>query len=228
MGLLGDLLTRVAHFAVSFLSHTGYLGLLLLMAGESMVLPIPSEAVMPFAGYLVAKGGGTVLGIGGMSWEGAVLASSAGSLLGSYVGYLMGKHGLLPLVQRYGKYVLVQEHHVGQAQEFFASRGALAVFLCRFVPGVRHVSSIPAGSARMPLGMFLVASLAGATIWNSILLYVGFKVGQNAGAIAHYKHLLDYVGLGLIVLLVGYVWYEVRRSRQGRAPDLVAESLGGR
>jgi membrane protein DedA with SNARE-associated domain len=228
MGLLGDLLTRVAQFAVWFLSHTGYLGLLLLMAGESMVLPIPSEAVMPFAGYLVAKGGGTALGIGGMSWEGAILASSAGSLIGSYVGYLMGKHGLLPLVQRYGKYVLVGEHHVGQAQGFFARRGALAVFLCRFVPGVRHVSSIPAGSARMPLGKFLVASLAGATIWNSILLYVGYKVGQNAGAIAHYKHLLDYVGLALIVLLVAYVWYEVRKSRQGREPALVTESLGGR
>lgn len=206
MGLLGDLLSWLAAFAVDVLQATGYVGLLLLMAGESMVLPIPSEAVMPFAGYLVADGD--------MTWLGAILASSAGSLLGSWLSYLMGKHGFLPLVVKYGKYVFVQPHHVVKAQEFFAHRGATAIFVCRFIPGVRHVSSIPAGSARMPLVPFLLASVAGATIWNVILLYIGFKVGQNAEAISHYKHLLDLAGLGLVLLLVAYVWYELRTARK--------------
>lgn len=215
MGLLGDWLAQLAAFAVDVLQATGYAGLFLLMAGESMVLPIPSEAVMPFAGYLVSTGD--------MTWAGAIVASSLGSLIGSYLSYLMGKHGLLPLVVRYGKYVFVQPHHVVKAQAFFARRGAVAVFACRFIPGVRHVSSIPAGSARMPLAPFLLASVAGATIWNSILLYVGYKVGQNAEAIARYKHLLDLAGLALVVLLVAYVWYEVRRGRKEKA-RVAAES----
>jgi membrane protein DedA with SNARE-associated domain len=217
MGIIGDLLSAMATLAVDVLSATGYPGLLLLMAGESMVLPIPSEAVMPFAGFLVAQGGGNWLGVGGMTWAGAIVASSLGSLVGSYASYLMGKHGLLPLVIRYGKYVFVQEHHLHKAHLFFSTRGTVAVFLCRFIPGVRHVSSIPAGSARMPLLPFLAASVLGATIWNVILLYIGFKVGQNAEAISEYKHLLDLAGIALVVLLVAYVWYEVRKARQSKA-----------
>lgn len=215
MGLVGDWLAQLASFAVDVLQATGYAGLFLLMAGESMVLPIPSEAVMPFAGYLVASGD--------MTWLGAILASSLGSLAGSWLSYLMGKHGLLPLVVRYGKYVFIQPHHVVKAQAFFAKRGTVAVFVCRFIPGVRHVSSIPAGSARMPLAPFLLASVAGATIWNFILLFIGYKVGQNADAIARYKHLLDLAGLALIVLLAAYVWHEVRTARKEKA-RVAAES----
>ena len=218
MGFLGDALAWLAAFAVDVLQATGYVGLFLLMAGESMVLPIPSEAVMPFAGYLVASGD--------MTWLGAILASSLGSLAGSWLSYLMGKHGFLPLVVRYGKYVFVQPHHVVKAQEFFAHRGGMAVFVCRFIPGVRHVSSIPAGSARMPLAPFLLASVAGATIWNFILLFIGYKVGQNAQAISRYKHLLDLAGLALIVLLVGYVWYEVRTARRERKRKQDEEAAG--
>ena len=217
MGFIGDLLADIAEIAVAVLEATGYPGLFLLMVGESMVLPIPSEAVMPFAGYLVAQGGGNWLGQGGMTWAGAIVASSAGSLVGSYASYLMGKHGLLPLVRRYGKYVFVHEHHITKAEAFFAKRGTVAVFLCRFIPGVRHVSSIPAGSARMPLVPFLVASVVGATIWNVILLYVGFEFGQNADAISEYKHLLDLAGIVLVVLLVAYVWYEMRKHGKAKA-----------
>lgn len=222
MGLIGDLLSMVAAFAVDVLEATGYPGLFLLMAGESMVLPIPSEAVMPFAGYLVEQGGGNWLGMGGMTWAGAILASSAGSLAGSYLSYLMGRHGLLPLVIRYGKYVFVQEHHLTKAHLFFSTRGTVAVFLCRFIPGVRHVSSIPAGSARMPLAPFLLASTLGATIWNVILLVIGYQVGRNAEAISEYKHLLDLAGVALVVLLVAYVWYEVRKSRKAKAQEEAA------
>jgi membrane protein DedA with SNARE-associated domain len=217
MGFIGDVLSAIAAFAVDVLEATGYPGLFLLMAGESMVLPIPSEAVMPFAGYLVEQGGGNWLGMGGMTWAGAILASSLGSLAGSYVSYLMGKHGLLPLVLRYGKYVFVHKHHVERAQDFFKRRGTVAVFFCRFIPGVRHISSMPAGSAHMPLVPFLAASVVGATVWNCILLFIGYKVGQNADAISEYKHLLDLAGLVLVVGLAGYIWYEVRKSRKDKA-----------
>lgn len=207
VGLIGDLLHRVAEFAVHVLDTTGYAGLFLLMVAESLVLPVPSEAVMPFAGYLAARGDMGILG--------AMLASSAGSLVGSWIGYLMGKHGLLPLVRRFGKYVMVHEHHIDAAQGYFARRGTTAVFLCRFIPGVRHISSIPAGAAKMPLLPFAVATVAGATLWNMFLFFVGYRYGQAAAEAV--KPYLDVVGIGILVLIVAYVAYEVRKAKKAKA-----------
>ncbi|MEA3190939.1 MAG: hypothetical protein QOD77_1521 [Thermoplasmata archaeon] len=206
MGVVGDLLHWLTETAQAVLAATGLWGVFLLMAAESMVFPVPSEAVMPFAGLAAARGEMSVLGV--------LLASTAGSLLGSWLGYLMGKHGLLPLVERYGRYVFVQPHHVAKAHAFFARRGVWAVFLCRFIPGVRHVSSMPAGAARMPLGPFLAATAVGATIWNMFLFWLGYRYGQ--AAIDAAKPYLDLVGVVLLVLLVAYVVYEVRKGRKAR------------
>ena len=205
--MIHDALSWLAAFAIQVIEWGGYGGLCLLMAAESMVFPVPSEAVMPFAGYVVS--------IGEMSWTGAIVASSVGSLIGCWLSYLMGKHGLLPLVERFGPYVFVHPHHLRKAEALFERRGTLAVFLCRFIPGVRHVSSMPAGAARMPLVPFLAASVIGATIWNVFLLWVGWKFGRNEAAIAALKGNLDLVGIVLLVLLAAYVVYEVRQSRRG-------------
>ena len=204
--MIEEALVWLAEFAVRVIESGGYAGLALLMAAESMVLPVPSEAVMPFAGYVVSAGD--------MTWAGAVLASSLGSLLGCWLSYLMGRHGLLPLIERYGKYVLVHPHHLRQAERMFARRGVVAVFLCRFVPGVRHVSSIPAGATRMALGPFLAASVAGATAWNVFLLWVGWRFGRDEQAIAALKSRMDLVGIALIFLLGAYILYEVRASKR--------------
>ena len=204
--MIEEALVWLAEFAVRVIESGGYAGLALLMAAESMVLPVPSEAVMPFAGYVVSAGD--------MTWAGAVLASSMGSLAGSWLSYLMGLHGVLPLVERYGKYVLVHPHHLRQAEHMFARRGVVAVFLCRFIPGVRHVSSIPAGATRMSLAPFLAASVAGATAWNTFLLWVGWRFGRDEQAIAALKSRMDLVGIALIVLLGAYILYEVRASRR--------------
>ena len=209
MGIIGNVLAWLVRFAQDTLAATGYLGLFLLMAAESMVFPIPSEAVMPFAGALIQQGT--------FSWAGAILASSLGSLAGSWISYLLGRYGFLPFIERYGKYLFVQPHHIEKAHAFFESRGVVAVFVCRFIPGVRHVSSIPAGSARMPLVPFLVASLVGATIWNTFLLYIGFKFAGNAAAVAATKQYLDVIGIALLLLLVGYIVYEVRKGKASRA-----------
>ena len=209
MGVLGDAILWLTEFSKHTLDATGYLGLFALMAAESMVFPVPSEAVMPFAGALIRDGR--------FSWAGAIVASSLGSLLGSYVSYQLGAYGFLPLVRRYGKYIFVHEHHIEAAHRFFERRGTTAVFICRFIPGVRHVSSIPAGSARMPLAPFLAASLAGATIWNCILLYAGYSFAGNDAAVGAVKHNLDLVGIGLLVLLALYIGYEVRKARVRKA-----------
>ena len=204
--MIEDTLVWLAAFAVRVIESGGYAGLTLLMAAESMVLPVPSEAVMPFAGYVVSAGD--------MTWAGAILASSLGSLAGSWLSYLMGRHGVLPMVERYGKYVLVHPHHLRQAEHMFTRRGVVAVFLCRFIPGVRHVSSIPAGATRMPIVPFLVASVAGATAWNVFLLWVGWRFGRDEHAIAALKSRMDLVGIALLVLLGAYVIYEVWASRR--------------
>ena len=206
--MIHDALAWLAAFAVTVIEASGYAGVLVLMAAESMVLPVPSEAVMPFAGYVVSTGG--------MSWLGAIVASSLGSALGSWLSYLMGRHGLLPQLERYGKYFLVQPHHIHATERLFRKWGVPAVFLCRFIPGVRHVSSIPAGAARMALTPFLLASVAGATIWNFILLWVGWRFGTDERAIAAVKANLDLIGIALIVLLALYVIYEIWASRRAR------------
>ncbi len=184
------------------------------MAAESMVFPVPSEAVMPFAGYLAWRGD--------LSVAGAMAASSAGSLVGSWLSYLMGRHGFLPLVERYGKYVLLQQAHIRSAEQWFRRRGAAAVFVCRFIPGVRHVISIPAGAARQPLGPFFVATFVGATLWNGILFGIGYGLGENWEEVSRYKGLLDVAALAILVLVVAYFVYEWRKGRR-----LAAEAKPG-
>lgn len=208
MGIVGDLLTRLSDFAVHVLVTFGYPGLFLLMAAESMVFPVPSEVVMPFAGSLVASGQ--------MTWTFAILASSFGSVFGSYLSYLLGQYGFVPIIERYGKYVFLHKHHLDSAHHWFARRGAWAIFLCRFIPGVRHVISIPAGSARMPLRPFLLATFVGATIWNVFLLWIGYKFASNPDAVKAVKGNLDLIGLGMGLLIVAYITYEIVRGRRAR------------
>lgn len=216
MGLVGDALQWLFDFAVGLLEGADLLGLFALMVAESMFLPIPSEAVMPFAGVLAARGAA------GFTTLSVLLVSTAGSLVGSYIGYGMGRFGLLPLAERYGKYVLVQPHHIKVAQAYFERRGAWAVFLCRFIPGVRHISSIPAGAARMPHAHFTIATVAGATIWNMFLYWIGYRYGE---AVMHQPY-LDVVGLVLLALAVAYVWYEVRKARKEAAQPTLRRSGG--
>ncbi|HEX2066792.1 MAG TPA: DedA family protein [Candidatus Thermoplasmatota archaeon] len=210
MGLIGDALQWLFDFAVHLLSTAGLWGLFLLMVAESMFLPVPSEAVMPFAGVLAARG------VGQFSHLTVLLVSTAGSLVGSYVGYAMGRFGLLPLVERYGRYVFVQPHHIKLAQAYFERRGTWAVFLCRFIPGVRHISSIPAGAARMRHVPFALATVAGAALWNMFLYWVGYRYGESV--MHRLKPYLDVVGIVLLVLVVAYITYELRKGRAARQP----------
>jgi membrane protein DedA with SNARE-associated domain len=126
---------------------------------------------------------------------------------------------MLPVVAKWGRFVFVKGHHITKAQGYFARRGAVAVFVCRFIPGVRHVSSIPAGAAKMPLAPFMVASVVGATIWNTVLLWFGWKFAGNDSAVAAVKHNLDLVGAGLLLLLVAYIWYEVRAAKKAKQEE---------
>lgn len=206
MALLGDLLQWVAVTATEVVASAGYVGIFALMAMESMFFPVPSEAVMPPAGILVAEGR--------LDLWGVVAASTLGSLAGSLLSYAIGRFGAEPLVRRYGRWFLLNPHHIDQAHAFFEKRGALAVFLARFVPGVRHVSSIPAGIARMSLGPFVLATLLGATAWNMLLLWAGITLGHNWERVLPLFEYAEVVAIALVLVAVAWwLWQRRRRTR---------------
>lgn len=192
---------------VNIISSLGYAGVFFLMALESMVAPVPSEAVMPFAGVLWAKGE--------MSLWAILLASTAGSVAGSLLSYAMGYYGGRPFVKKYGKYLLLSERDLDFAERFFTRHGAKAVFISRFIPVVRHVSSIPAGMGKMSIGTFVVYTAIGAGAWNAILAYAGYHLGNNMGVIGEYGDILDGAVLVVLTALVA-VFYKKRRTEATR------------
>jgi membrane protein DedA with SNARE-associated domain len=168
------------------------------MALESMIAPIPSEAVMPFVGFLVADGSWNL-------WL-AIGVTSLGSIIGSLISYYMGYYGGKPLVLKVGRYLLLNPHDLIITEKFFHRRGGLAmVFISRFVPVVRHLISIPAGIGRMPLIPFMVVTLVGATLWNTFLLLCGMKLREHWQLVQVYSHQIDLV-VG-VILLAGVAWF---------------------
>jgi membrane protein DedA with SNARE-associated domain len=189
---------------VHFLGQFGYWGVALGMALESACIPLPSEIVLPFGGYLAAMGKITLTQ--------AMLAGQLGGLAGSIVAYYVGRYGGRALLERYGKYVLISTHELDVADEWFARRGELTVFLGRLLPGVRTFISLPAGIAEMNFGRFLFYSFLGMLPWSIAFTYAGFRLGQNWELVRVYLHKFDYVVIVALVLLVAsFVWYKLRR-----------------
>lgn len=176
-------------YITQFIEISGYTGVLILMIFESMIAPVPSEAVMPFAGFLIYEKKFT--------WLGVALASTTGSIIGSTVSYYLGLYGGKPIIQKFGKYLLLDEHHLELTEKFFGKHGEKAVFISRFIPIVRHLISIPAGIGKMNVPKFLIYTTVGACAWNMILTYIGFVLRNNWNTIHHYNKYGD-----IIVLLV--------------------------
>jgi membrane protein DedA with SNARE-associated domain len=188
----------ISDFAIVYLDATGYFGAATLMALESMVAPIPSEAVMPFVGFQVVDG----------KWDlwTAILVTSLGSVIGSIASYAMGAYGGKPFVLKVGKYLLLDRHDLELTERFFHRRaGTFTIFISRFIPVVRHLISIPAGIGRMPVVSFLLATVVGATIWNSFLLLCGMKLREHWTLVQTYSHEVDLV-VG-VILLAGIAWF---------------------
>ncbi len=198
--------TGLAGFVTGTLSTLGYLGIVLLMAIESACIPLPSEIIMPFSGFLVAKGTFTL-------W-GAALAGGVGCTLGSTVAYVVGAIGGRPLALRYGRFVLLSSHDIDAADRWFGRFGEATVFFARLMPVVRTFISLPAGVARMPFGRFLIYSFVGSVIWSGLLAYIGMQLGQNWDTIGPIYHKFDYLFIALIVLLIAlYIYRHVRALR---------------
>jgi membrane protein DedA with SNARE-associated domain len=199
----------VEHLAGYFtyaIEQTGYGGTAFLMAMESMVAPVPSELVMPFVGFLVVEGK--------FSLWGAIFAASLGSIVGSLISYYMGYFGGRPVVLRVGRYLLLNQEHLEWTERWFSRHGSWTIFVSRFVPVVRHLISIPAGLGRMKLLPFCVYTLIGATLWNSFLLWCGYKLRQNWMLVEQYSRELDMlVAVGLVAVTIWFVATHLRRAR---------------
>jgi membrane protein DedA with SNARE-associated domain len=172
------------HELITWLVQTigamGYPGIFLLMAMESSVIPIPSEVVMPPAGYLAQQGQ--------MSMAFVILCGTAGSLVGAYVNYFAAHYLGRPLILKYGKYVWISEEKFSKVERFFKDHGEISTFIARLLPVVRHLISLPAGLVGMNHLKFSLYTLLGAGIWVTVLSYIGYFIGANQELIMKYSH----------------------------------------
>jgi membrane protein DedA with SNARE-associated domain len=200
----------MVHEAVMWLVETigscGYTGIFLLMAMESSIIPVPSELVMPPAGYLACQGR--------MEFWAAVAAGTVGSLVGAYANYFAARHLGRPLVLKYGRYVLMPPEKFLKVERFFLEHGEISTFVGRLLPVIRHLISIPAGLSGMNHFRFTLYTLLGAGIWVTILTYIGFVIGQNRELVMAYSHRALWGVIAASALLVaGYVLYRKYRSK---------------
>lgn len=200
----------------------GYVGVAVAVALETIVAPIPSEVILPMAGWKVSQSAvdASVLEpLTGLGWNIplAVAFATVGSVVGALVGYAIGAWGGRPLLDRYGRYVGIGAEDLDRADRWFDRWGSWAVFLGRMVPLVRTFVSYPAGISRMPMGRFLLFSTLGSLPWNLALIVAGFVVGENYEAISAamkpYESLIYVVVIGVTVILVGRWWWGKRRAR---------------
>jgi len=195
---------------VNWIALSGYGGVIILMALESMVAPIPSEAVMPFAGFLIFEGK--------FSFHEVILFSTIGSFIGSVISYYAGLYGGRPFVVRFGKYLLLDLHDLEVTERFFNKYGDKTIFISRFIPVVRHLISLPAGAGEMKFGKFILYTVIGAGLWNSFLAYAGFRLKSHWEEIRHYSQALDIAVLFVLLLGVTYfVYFHIRRKKKQQA-----------
>jgi membrane protein DedA with SNARE-associated domain len=201
------ILSVLSSFVINTISSLGYMGIVLLMGIESANIPLPSEVIMPFSGYLVYSGRFSLFWI--------AIAGGMGCLLGSLLSYWVGAVGGRPLIEKYGKYILMSKHDLDIADRWFARWGMSAVFIGRLLPVIRTFISFPAGIARVNLFSFSIYSFVGSVIWSYFLGWIGFKLGENWNNLKSYFHGADYIIGGLII--AGIVWWIARHIKHSRS-----------
>lgn len=197
------------NWLVNVIGDMGYAGIALLMFIESTFIPLPSELVIPPAGYLISQKQ--------MNWSGVLLAGTAGSLLGAFFNYAIAVYLGRPFILKYGKYFGVSESHLKKGEQFFYSHGSISIFIGRLILGIRHYISFPAGLARMNLKKFCFYTSAGAAVWVWILAYIGFFVGNNKEkAFAVSRQWSVYVIAGCSLLVLAYIFWHKKNTQSKR------------
>jgi len=204
--MIETVISTLSHFVISTISSMGYLGIVLLMGIESANIPLPSEVIMPFSGFLVATGRFNLFWV--------AIAGGLGCLWGSLLSYWVGAKGGRPLIEKYGKYILISKHDLDTADRWFAKWGMGAVFVGRLLPVIRTFISFPAGIARVNLFWFSVWTFIGSVIWSYFLGWIGFKLGENWDSLKDYFHEFDYLIVGLILIgVIYYVYIHIKHSK---------------
>jgi membrane protein DedA with SNARE-associated domain len=190
-----DIINNLANFIIQTISNTGYLGIFALMIAESALIPIPSEIIMPFSGYLASTGKLNPVLI--------IIAGSIGNLIGSLVAYIVGIKLGREFILKYGKYILLKKSHLDWTESFFKKYGDRSTFVSRLLPAIRTYISLPAGVAKMNLKKFAIYTLAGSIIWSTMLTYIGIILGEEWTKIRHYSDYIDgAVIAGIIIIII--------------------------
>ncbi|MBU5537271.1 MAG: DedA family protein [Candidatus Aenigmarchaeota archaeon] len=193
----------LARLITSFISQIGYIGVFFLMVLESALIPIPSEVIMPFSGFLVSTGEFNLLYV--------LIAGVIGNLVGSVITYYLGLSIGRTFVLRYGKYLLIDENHLELAESWFRKFGDKIILVSRNLPAVRTYISLPAGISKMNVFKFAIYTLIGSVPWNFALLYSGVLLGKNWETVLRYTTILDGIVIAIIIILV--IWWLRKRIK---------------
>jgi membrane protein DedA with SNARE-associated domain len=198
----------LSDYITNLIGTFGYPGIILLMTLESACMPVPSEIVMPFAGFAVQQGRLEFFAVG--------MAGAIGCLIGSVLSYVVGYYGGRPLLEKYGRYILISPHEIDMAHRWFERYGVATVFIARLLPIVRTFVSLPAGIARMDFKKFAVYSFVGSLPWCYALAYAGVILGENWDTLEDYWIYFDILTVIGIVMFIAYVGYKVTRGHSGQ------------
>lgn len=207
--MVAKIIGILSSFIIATISTLGYTGIVLLMAIESACIPLPSEIIMPFSGYLVSRGEMNLWAVG--------VAGAVGCVLGSWVAYYAGMYGGRPFIEKYGRYILLSRHDLDLADRWFAKYGELIVFTARLLPAIRTFIAFPAGVARMNMTRFTIYTFAGSLPWCLGLAYVGQKLGEQWDkdeTLKTWFHRFDFlIGIAGLLLVGWWVWRHIKHSR---------------
>jgi membrane protein DedA with SNARE-associated domain len=191
---------------VNTIGSMGYPGIVFLMFLESSFIPLPSELVIPPAGYLISQEK--------MNWTGVILSGTAGSLMGALFNYAIAYYLGRPFILKYGKYFGISQGHFMKGEKFFLKHGSISTFVGRLILGIRHYISFPAGLCRMSLVKFSLYTILGAGIWVGVLAYIGYFVGDNKERIAEVSRQWGiYIIIGCVLLIAGYILWHKRKQK---------------
>jgi len=194
-----QLVAVLSSFVLNTIESWGYFGIFILMTLEGSFVPIPSEVIMPFSGYLASQGVFSIWNI--------ALIGALGNIVGTIFTYLVARYLGLPFLYKYGKFVLVRQSDIDMAHRLFERHGILIIFISRLLPGIRGFVPIPAGIAKMRLLPFVFYVFVGSYIWSLFLAYIGYFAGENWDFLGPYFHRFDVVAFLIVLAFVGWIIY---------------------